>query len=59
MRIHVECIIGLLKLKYTILQGKLSITLLKKKNDSDYAFIDKIITVCCALTNLSPSIVPY
>ena len=59
VRIHVERVIGLLKLKYTILQGKLPITLLKKKNDSDYAFIDKIITVCCALTNLSPSIVPY
>lgn len=59
VRIHVEHVIGLLKLKYTILQGKLPITLLKKKNDSDYAFIDKIITVCCALTNLSPCIVPY
>ena len=59
VRIHVEHVIGLLELKYTILQGKLPITLLKKKNDSDYAFIDKIITVCCALTNLSPSIVPY
>uniref|UniRef100_A0A1X7T0A2 DDE Tnp4 domain-containing protein n=1 Tax=Amphimedon queenslandica TaxID=400682 RepID=A0A1X7T0A2_AMPQE len=59
VRIHVERVIGLLKLKYTILQGKLPINLLKRKNDCNYAFIDKIVTVCCALTNLSPSIVPY
>lgn len=59
VRIHVERVIGLLKQKYTLLQGKLPINLLKRNKDCDYAFIDKIVTVCCALTNLSPSIVPY
>ena len=58
VRIHVERVIGLLKNKYTILQGKLPVSTLTHKNDSEYAFIDKIVTVCAALTNLSPSIVP-
>ena len=58
VRIHVERVIGLLKNKYTILQGKLPVSMLTHKNDSEYAFIDKIVTVCAALTNLSPSVVP-
>uniref|UniRef100_A0A1X7U0Y7 DDE Tnp4 domain-containing protein n=1 Tax=Amphimedon queenslandica TaxID=400682 RepID=A0A1X7U0Y7_AMPQE len=59
VRIDVERVIGLLQNKYTTLQSRLPITLLKKKNDKDYAFIAKKLTVCCALTNLSPSIVPF
>ena len=47
LQIHVEHIIGLLKNKYTILQGKLPVTLLKRKDDSDFAFIDKVLTVLC------------
>ena len=58
VRIHVERVIGLLKNKYTILQGTLPITLLKHKDDTDYAFLDQMLTVCCALINLSPSVVP-
>ena len=58
VRIHVERVVGLLKNKYTILQGKLPILVLAHKDDSEYAFIDKILTVCAALTNLCPSIVP-
>ena len=43
VRIHVErIIIGLLKNKYTILQGKRPVTLLKRKDDSDFAFIDSV-----------------
>ena len=58
VRIHIERVIGLLKNKYTILQGTLPIRLIKHKNDSEYPHIDKIVSVCCALTNLSQSIVP-
>uniref|UniRef100_A0A1X7TQB4 DDE Tnp4 domain-containing protein n=1 Tax=Amphimedon queenslandica TaxID=400682 RepID=A0A1X7TQB4_AMPQE len=59
VRIDVEHVIGLLKNMYTILQSRIPITLLKKENDKDYAFIAKKLTVCCALTNLSPSTVPF
>ena len=59
VRIHVERIIGLLKNKYTILQGTLPVTLLKRKHDTDTAFIDKVLIVCSALVNLSPTVVPH
>ena len=55
----IECVIGLLKNKYTILQGTLPITFLKCKHDSEYAFIDKVLIVCSALVNLSPTVVPH
>ena len=35
VRIHVEGVIGLLKNKYTILQGTLPVLLLKHKDDTD------------------------
>lgn len=58
VRIHVERVIGLMKNKYTILQGKLPITILTHNDDfDDYAFIDRMIVVCAALCNLSPSVV--
>jgi len=59
VRIHVERVIGLLKNKYTILQSTLPVSLLKRKHDTDYAFIDKVLTVCAALVNLSPTVVPH
>ena len=58
VRIHIERVIGALKDKYTILQSTLPINLIKHKFDTDYANIDKILTVCAALVNLSPSDVP-
>ena len=57
VRIHVERIIGLLKQKYHILQGPLPVNLIKHKSDSEYATIDKILTVCGALTNLCDTVV--
>ena len=56
VRIHVERIIGLLKQKYTILQGVLPISLIADDNIENTA--DKIINVCCACINLCPSVVP-
>ena len=58
VRINVERVIGLLKNKYTILQGPLPTRLIKHSNDNQYANIDKLLTICTALTNLSKSIVP-
>ena len=57
VRIHVERVIGLLKNKYLILKGPIPISLLKHKGDKQVANIDKILTVCSALTNMSASIV--
>ena len=57
VRIHVERVIGLLKNKYLILKGPLPVRLLKHKGDTAVANIDKIVTVCSALTNMSTSIV--
>ncbi|XP_068692761.1 uncharacterized protein [Montipora foliosa] len=62
IRIHVERILGLLRRKYTILSGILPIDFLQcDPNGSQEAkipMIDRIITFCAALTNLSNGIVP-
>jgi len=46
--IHVERVTGLLKQKYTILEGPLPVNLIKHKSDGEYAIVDKILTVCAA-----------
>ena len=61
VRIHIERVIGLLKSRYTILQGILPLRLLKNIKDeaasATFANCDKIVTVYAALTNLGESIV--
>ena len=59
VRIHVERVIGLVRRKYSILQGILPIQLVTARRGGDLAPIDKIAIICCALTNLSESIVPF
>ena len=56
VRIHVERVIGQLRKKYTILQGTLPITLIKRPSDT-VPTIDRILVVTCALINLCPSVV--
>ena len=51
VRIHVERVIGLVRRKYTILQSTLPIDYVKTKEGETLSPIDKIATVCCALTN--------
>lgn len=60
VRIHVERVIGVLKQKYTILQNVLPVQYCDKSSygSSDVTVIDKIVSVCCALVNLCPSVVP-
>ena len=58
VRIHVERVIGLLKNKFTILQSILPLCVLKVKSDTNTAFIDRMLVACCALINLSPTVVP-
>jgi hypothetical protein len=57
-RIHVERVIGLVRNKYKILQSVLPIDYLYCNSENEPA-IDKITTVCCALTNLCDSVVPF
>ena len=57
VRIHVERVIGQMHKKYSILNGTLPITLLKKSTDTNVTTVDKILIVCAALTNLSRSVV--
>ena len=61
VRIHIERVIGLLKNRYTVLQGILPLRLLKSIKDeaasATFANCDRIVTVCAALTNLGESIV--
>ncbi|XP_060075795.1 uncharacterized protein LOC132555464 [Ylistrum balloti] len=58
VRIHVERVIGLVRNKYTILKGTLPIDYLQSDHE-EVPLVDKIVTVCCALTNLCDSVVPF
>lgn len=57
VRIHVERVIGLIRNKFVILKSILPIDYVTCKPGHKLAPIDKIVTVCCALSNLCPSIV--
>ena len=57
-RIHVERVIGLVRNKYTILQSTIPVDYLHCQPNT-VPTIDKITTVCCALSNLCPSVVPF
>lgn len=63
VRIHVERIIGLLRRKYTILEGTLPTDFLSSNRggtpDTKIPMIDKIVRVCSALVNLCPPIIPF
>ena len=59
VRIHVERVIGVLRQKYTIMNGPMPLDYMISKDKANRTLIDKIAVVCCALTNLSPSVVPF
>ncbi|XP_067046339.1 uncharacterized protein [Acropora muricata] len=59
VRIHVERVIGLLRNKYTILQGTLSTDYLITSEQRQVPLIDKILRVCPGLVNLCPPIIPF
>ena len=62
-RIHVERVIGLLRRKYTILEGTLPTHYLicspNGPPESQVPTIDHILRVCSALVNFCPPIVPF
>lgn len=57
VRIHVERVIGLMKNRFIILKGPLPVNMLKYSDDKDVAHIDRVLTVCTALTSLAKTIV--
>ncbi|XP_021163909.2 uncharacterized protein LOC105939542 isoform X2 [Fundulus heteroclitus] len=57
LRVHVEKVVGLVRDTYSILQHALPMSTLAPLGGEAFSFIDKIVTVCCALTNMSPSVV--
>ena len=58
VRIHVERVIGLVRNKYTILQGTIPISLCQTATPGQPTSLDKMVRVCCALCNICPSVVP-
>ena len=59
VRIHVERVIGAVRQKYTILKSTLPIHYLMKRQGEDIPLIDRMVRVCCALTNCCDSVVPF
>ena len=59
VRIHVERVIGMVRQKYTILQGTLPIDYVTTRNGEDYPAVDHIVRIACALCNLCNSVVPF
>ena len=63
VRIHVERAIGLLRRKYTILNGTLPAEFLSCNSigptERQVPLIDRIVRVCSALVNCCPPIVPF
>jgi hypothetical protein len=55
---HVERVIGLVRNTCTILQDTLPIDFLQS-NEGKESLVDEIVTVCCSLTNLCESVVPF
>ena len=57
VRIHVERLIGVIKQKYSILEGTLPINFIKA-DGLEVSVADKLMTICCALVNLCEPLVP-
>ena len=59
LRIHVERVIGVLRQKYTVLQSTVPICFTDIDRENDVTYLDKMVSVCCALTNVSESVVSF
>ena len=57
LRIHVERVIGLVRIKYAILQSTIPISLLYHTVETEFTTLDKIIRVSCALCNTNKPII--
>jgi len=57
--IHVERLIGVIRQKFSLLHSTLPISIIASSEDDGVSFIDKIVTICCALCNCHNSVVPF
>lgn len=57
VRIHVERVIGKLRQTFRILRDRVPVSLVGGDKDK-ISFFDKIVFVCCCLSNANPSVVP-
>ncbi|XP_065103379.1 uncharacterized protein [Paramisgurnus dabryanus] len=57
LRIHLERVIGVVRHKYKILSSTIPISMVLPCDRENVTFLDKIVTVCCALVNMCPSVV--
>lgn len=58
VRIHVERVIGALRMTYTILKGQTPIEHMSPDKNG-FCFIDKVATVCACLLNSGSGVVPF
>ena len=58
IKIHMERAKSLVRNKYSILQSTLILDYLIKR-DKNFCTIDKMASVCAALCNLCPSVIPF
>jgi hypothetical protein len=57
VRIHVERVIGKLRQTFRILRDRVPVNLVGGNKDK-ISFFDKIVFVCCCVSNANPSVVP-
>ena len=58
VHIHVERVIGFIRQKHTFLSGTLPIDFITPRDDG-IPLIDKVVVVCCALSNICDSVIPF
>ena len=58
VRIHVERVIGMVRQKYSILHDTIPIDFVLIRKGEDTPLLDRIVRICCALTNVCNPIVP-
>ncbi|XP_072219756.1 uncharacterized protein [Leuresthes tenuis] len=54
LRTHVERIIGVVRDTYSILSSNIPVSMAEPCAGETVAFVDKVVTVCCALANVCP-----
>lgn len=59
VRIHVERVIGLIRQKYAVLNGPIAIDFLTSRSGEIIPLVDRMVRVCCSLSNLCESVVPF
>ena len=61
VRIHVERVIGAVQQRFSIMNatGVLPKEFYQQKVNGDVLILDCIVTVCCALNNLCPGLIPF